>query len=104
MEAAIRSALSDAGIRFVEDGNNPAHLDFYLPDFDLYIEVKQFHTDRISEQMSRAPNVIVAQGREAVTWLANLISGGGFRSSLPSMEGVTIGKPLVRRRPETKGV
>lgn len=73
MEVMMRSALTDAGIRFLEDGENPVHLDFFLPDFDLHIEVKQFHTERVAEQMSRAPNVIVAQGREAVTWLAGLI-------------------------------
>lgn len=73
MEAMMRSALIDAGITFVEDEDNPTSLDFYLPDADLHIEVKQFHTDRIAEQMSRAPNVLVAQGGAAVSWLAYLV-------------------------------
>lgn len=73
MESMIRSALTDAGVRFVEDEDNPTALDFYLPEADLHIEVKQFHTDRIAEQMSRAPNVIAVQGGVAVAWLAYLI-------------------------------
>lgn len=72
MEILIRDALTAAGLKFVTDegGANPSGLDFYLPDFDLHIEVKQFHSDRIADQMARADNVIVAQGRKAVEWLA----------------------------------
>jgi hypothetical protein len=63
VEHIIMVALNAAGIRFVRD--NEADLDFYLPDYDTYIEVKQFHSKRILEQMSRVPNVIVIQGRTA---------------------------------------
>jgi len=48
-------------------------LDFKLNDYDIFIEVKQFHTDRISDQMSRADNVIAVQGREAAKFLAGLL-------------------------------
>jgi hypothetical protein len=41
-------------------------LDFYLPDFDVYVEIKQFHSNRIAEQMSRRDNVIAIQGRKAM--------------------------------------
>lgn len=76
MEQLIRDALSGAGIRFQTDdgGGNPRNLDFYLPDLDLHIEVKQFHSERVAEQMARAENVIVAQGKDAVIWLARLIT------------------------------
>lgn len=75
MERLIADALDGAGIAYTTDcgGGNPVGLDFYLPDADLHIEVKRFHTDRIAEQMSRAPNVIVAQGKPAVEYLAGLI-------------------------------
>jgi hypothetical protein len=68
MELLVRDALQKAGILFFEGGHhkNPAGLDFYLSDFDVYIECKQFHSERITEQMSRAPNVIALQGRKAV--------------------------------------
>lgn len=78
MEKMIRDALDTRGIAYREGGRNDARLDFYLPDADLYIEVKQFHTDRIAEQMSRAENVIVAQGRNAVAALARMIIKGGL--------------------------
>lgn len=78
MEGMIRAALTRAGIRFVEGDRNPARLDFYLPEFDLYIEVKQFHSDRIAGQMARAENVIVAQGSKAVEALAALIEVGAL--------------------------
>lgn len=78
MERLIADALVFAGVRFVTDegGGNPAGLDFYLPDSDVHIEVKRLHSPRIAEQMSRAPNVIAAQGEVAVRWIADLIRAG----------------------------
>lgn len=75
MEAIIHDALTEAGIPFVHDTHRGPfpHLDFHLPDADLYIEVKRMHSDRIAEQMSRAPNVIAVQGKPAVEWLAKLL-------------------------------
>lgn len=75
MEQIIASALTKAGIEYVTDegGQNPTNLDFGLIN-GIQIEVKQFHSDRIAKQMSRAPNVIAIQGREAVEWFANLLN------------------------------
>jgi hypothetical protein len=81
MEALIERALMRAGVRYVHEVMDIAitnGLDFYLPDIDLYIEVKQFHADRISRQMGRVQNVIVAQGRPAVQRLAKMIESGGL--------------------------
>lgn len=77
MECLIYDALVDAGIDFATDygGGNPSGLDFRLSN-GVEIEVKRFHSDRIGEQMKRADNVIVAQGKEAVETLANLIRYG----------------------------
>lgn len=50
-------------------------LDFYLPDLDIYIEVKQFHSDRIAKQMARRPNVIAIQGRGAVLTFCAMLKG-----------------------------
>ena len=52
-----------------------------VPDFTIHnnlgkkiwIEVKQFHSNRITRQMSSVDNVIAAQGRIAVQYLADLI-------------------------------
>lgn len=75
MEKLIAEALDSVGIRYVRDayGNGAVGLDFYLPDSNLHIEVKRFHSDRIADQITRAANVIVAQGEVAVWHLANLI-------------------------------
>jgi hypothetical protein len=75
MEEIVHQALHDAKVPFVAgDSNNAARLDFYLPVQNLYIEVKQFHSPRIAEQMARSENVIVLQGRPAVEWFAEMIN------------------------------
>lgn len=75
MERLIEEALIASGRRYCteEDPANTARLDFYLPDDDLYIEVKRMHSPRIAEQTGRVANVIVAQGDGAVRALAGLL-------------------------------
>lgn len=74
MERLIASALDAASIGYVTDegGSNPSGLDFRLHN-GVEIEVKQFHSSRIAEQMSRAENVIAIQGAEAVRFFAALL-------------------------------
>lgn len=76
MEAMIADALDKAGIHYTTDygGKNPSGLDFNLIDHGVEIEVKRLHSPRIAEQMSRAPNVIAAQGDVAVRFLAEAIA------------------------------
>lgn len=76
MEKIIAEALDRANIRYTTGygGGNAVGLDFHLLDSDVHVEVKQFHTPRIAEQMSRAPNVIALQGEVAVRLFASLIS------------------------------
>ena len=74
MEAMIADALDAVGVRYITDSTgNPSRLDFNLTDYGVEIEVKRLHSPRIAEQMSRAPNVIAAQGDVAVKFLADLI-------------------------------
>jgi hypothetical protein len=40
------------------------------------VEIKKFHSDRIIEQTSRAPNVIVLQGSNAVALFCTFIRTG----------------------------
>jgi hypothetical protein len=81
MERMIADALDCNGIRYVHEEPN-TRLDFYLPDFDVYIEVKQFHSDWIARQMSRASNVIALQGRRSCELFAALISKDYVRQLL----------------------
>ncbi len=73
MELAI--ALANAGIDFIHDSDpeSPKRLDFYLPIYDLHIEVKGGETPRIAKQLARDPNVIVVQGRKSVQFLCLLL-------------------------------
>lgn len=82
MERLIEAALIDARLRYVTDhgGGMPENLDFYLPDYDVFIEVKRFHSDRIAEQMSRAPNVIAVQGDVSARFVAAMIRALGAAS------------------------
>lgn len=75
-ERIIAEALNDAGVNFHRGDDAYPHLDFYLPDLDLHIEVKQFHSDRIADQMGRAANVIAIQGIAACLAFEALIRGG----------------------------
>jgi hypothetical protein len=70
METLIANALDVAGIPYDREVDG---LDFRLRDIDVFIEVKQFHSSRIAQQMSRRDNIIVAQGRKAVEILADFI-------------------------------
>ncbi len=78
MERIIYDALLRAGEPFQIAGENGQTLDFYLTERDVHIECKQFAAegDRASRQLRRSPNVILVQGRPAVTMLARLIERG----------------------------
>lgn len=71
MERLVFDALLMSGIDFIYGPEN--NLDFYIPSKDVYIEVKQMHSNRISEQMSRAPNVIAVQGVKSVWMLCTML-------------------------------
>lgn len=75
LEKQIAQCLHDNGIEFVHESENKAQgLDFYLPKQDIYIEVKQYHTPRISTQMEQHDNIIAVQGVKAVKVLIQFIS------------------------------
>lgn len=75
LDQEIERALIDAGIRYEVECASTLYLDFRLPDLGVYIEVKSGHSPRISEQMSRAVNVIAIQGEEATRFMARCIRG-----------------------------
>ena len=75
LEQRMAKALDTAKIEYRTDyeGGVESHLDFYMQKEDVHIEVKGGHSPRISVQMKRSKNVIVAQGEKAVQLLATLI-------------------------------
>lgn len=84
MEQIIADALDAVGASYTIDfgGGNPSGLDFRLSS-GVEIEVKRFHSPRINEQTSRSSNVIVAQGEDAVRFLAFLIRASASAKSQP---------------------
>lgn len=64
----LRLPVSRIGTR---GGERP--LDFYVPSLDLYIEVKQFSSDRTARQIAGLTNVILIQGIPAAMAFAALI-------------------------------
>lgn len=75
LEIAVAEILTNAGIEFVhESQNNGSRLDFYIPDYDLYIEVKQYHTPRIEAQMATQDNIILIQGVNGLRFLRDFLT------------------------------
>lgn len=74
LERQIAESLKTAGIDYKHemDGGTKG-LDFYLPEMDLYIEVKGGHADRVAKQTARATNVIVLQGKRSVDLMGILL-------------------------------
>lgn len=77
VEWEVAKVLDAAGVDYIhqsEDSEATKRLDFYISAYDVYIECKAFHTDRIGQQMARAKNVITIQGVEAAR-LLNCLRG-----------------------------
>jgi hypothetical protein len=73
LELAVARNLTRLNIRFIHESENKSQmLDFYLPDNDVYIEVKQFHTERVINQLASQENVILLQGRKAIHYFNSL--------------------------------
>ena len=79
IEKIIFEALTDGGVIFTVEGDeaHPDHrLDFHLTDFDVAIECKWRHSERISDQMSRKRDVIAIQGPKAAYFFADMMKLG----------------------------
>jgi hypothetical protein len=74
MEESVERWLLANNIQFRRGDDMKTRLDFFLPDFNVYIECKRFHTPRINDQMERAPDIIVIQGTASLRFLDSLIS------------------------------
>lgn len=73
LEQDLAVALGEAGIVWLDENENGKGLDFYLPEHEVYIEVKGGTTPRVLDQMKRDHNVIVVQGRKSVDFLVRLL-------------------------------
>lgn len=79
VEDEFENLLISLNIRFSRperDASTPINLDFYLPDYDLYVEVKTFHTNRLVKQLEILPqdsNVLVLTGLNSVKAFRKLL-------------------------------
>lgn len=77
IERIIADGLDAAGIRYVHETQSKEltlALDFYLPDFCIFLECKQFWSQNLNNQMQRASNIIAIQGRAAAYAFVSMIS------------------------------
>jgi len=75
LEKQIAEALESLEIEFIHESvDKDQELDFYLPKYDVYIEVKQFHASRIGRQMESKDNVVVLQGKKSVELFKKLLT------------------------------
>ena len=70
IEKIVREALEVRGINYLRG----APLDFYLPDYGLFIECKQFFTERVTRQLKDREDIVLVQGRVAAHAFARLLS------------------------------
>jgi hypothetical protein len=74
LEREVGELLNEIGISFIhESQNNGSNLDFYLPSYDVYIEVKQLHTEIVVHQLSKRDNVILIQGKKSIQFLKAIL-------------------------------
>jgi hypothetical protein len=78
LERQVATSLDIAGIAYIHESDSKGTdrtrgLDFYVPSINVYIEIKQFHSPRIEQQMSRVENIIVLQGAGAVRAFIHLL-------------------------------
>ncbi len=79
VELEIARALDSIGVKWTNDEVIAKRLDFYLLDYDVYIECKAYHSQRILGQMGRVPNIIVVQGLSAAKCFAAMIKLVGIK-------------------------
>ena len=74
VEKVIADGLTELGIEFEDNKDiENSSIDFYLPDFDLWIEVCQFYTPRKIKQLSCLDDVILIQGLPAAKAFIKLL-------------------------------
>lgn len=70
LEIAVADFLDKHNIDFTHETEDKDQvLDFYLPAYDIYIEVKKYHTPRVEKQLAQHDNVILIQGVRALEFL-----------------------------------
>lgn len=77
LEKMLGDAFISKGISFTHESEKGANqkLDFHLTDLGIFIEVKQYHAERIGKQCGYEENVIVLQGFKSVLFFISEVIG-----------------------------
>lgn len=78
LEKQIGDTLANDNIKFERKNQR---LDFFLPKYDIYIEVKKYHSNRAIAQLATQDNVILIQGVKAVKLFCGILN-----NSIPTAE------------------
>ncbi|CAB4218679.1 hypothetical protein UFOVP1605_41 [uncultured Caudovirales phage] len=73
LEQSLADSLTEVGISFIHESQRKQRLDFYLPDFDIWIEVKKFDSERTGEQIKSQENVVLIQGKKAMEFFIGVL-------------------------------
>ncbi len=74
LERRVAIILDRNNIEFLHESEvDDQRLDFYLPNYGVYIEVKRFDSARTSTQLSSQENIILIQGRQSINFLEKLL-------------------------------
>jgi hypothetical protein len=74
LEIDLATTFMEKGIDFIhESENKEQRLDFYLPNEKVYIEIKQYHSERTNEQLESQDEVILIQGKKALQYFKTLL-------------------------------
>ena len=72
IEAIVARALRAKGYDYIHEFEG---IDFLVKNTGVFIECKQFHSDRIARQTARVGNIIVIQGRDAALLFEKMLVG-----------------------------
>jgi hypothetical protein len=74
LEEQVAVILDKKGINYIHESENKSQiLDFYLPDYDIFIEVKRFYTERVVRQLDSQENIIFIQGIKSINFLKKIL-------------------------------
>lgn len=73
LEKDIADALDAIRIRWVHESEKMIGADFYLPDYNIYIEIKQYHSERAIKQLKDKNDAILIQGKSAVAFFIKML-------------------------------
>jgi len=74
LERMLAAKLAEMGVEYQHESQYNIGLDFYLPRQKVYIEIKQYHTERIHRQIADKGDVIVLQGKKSVDFFIELLN------------------------------